>query len=162
MNLQQRLLSEAAQALPRFEQESILVRYLKNRNRTGNISPEALEILNVLNQKRALNTELSQPLFSSGTTQSDSRFATLTVITKLHEQVLGSLLQNGTFSRNDIAADTGLRLQSCCGRVNELIAMGFIEVMGVAKDARSNRSVELLSLTVAGYDAAKPRTSDEK
>jgi hypothetical protein len=53
-------------------------------------------------------------------------------------------LQVEPLTRAELAAKTGLRLSSVCGRCNELLKAGRIFVSGTALDEETNRNVEIL------------------
>lgn len=51
-------------------------------------------------------------------------------------------------TRNEIERKSGYkyRINAICGRVNELIALGLIKVVGVKKDALTNKETEILKV----------------
>ncbi len=55
--------------------------------------------------------------------------------------VLGCVGMNGVMTRAEIAAHTGMRLSSVCGRVNELIDRKLLEEFGTVKDKVSGKEV---------------------
>jgi predicted transcriptional regulator len=54
------------------------------------------------------------------------------------------LRAKGPLSRHDISKIGYIPLQSVCGRVNELLSMGFLEVVGEKSDENTEREVELV------------------
>jgi Winged helix-turn-helix DNA-binding len=72
-------------------------------------------------------------------------FRKLAHITKKHQLILDTLEVEPDLSRRELANKTGLRLQSVCGRVNELIGDGLVRVSGKSFDKSSGRDVETLS-----------------
>jgi hypothetical protein len=56
-------------------------------------------------------------------------------------------LETGPKTRSQLSALTGLKLSSVCGRCNELLKLGQVQVVGRAWDSETSRNVELLQLT---------------
>jgi len=66
---------------------------------------------------------------------------------KRHGQVMNCLLESEfPLSRKQISIKSGLTLQSVCGRANELIKMGAIEVCSSVYDCETEREVETLGI----------------
>lgn len=57
-----------------------------------------------------------------------------------------SKLKKREMTRKELAESTGLRIQSVCGRVNELLSSGEIEVVGTKWDSDTERKVEVLGV----------------
>jgi len=64
-------------------------------------------------------------------------------------------LKNGPLTRNEIAETIDRRLSSVCGRINELLRDGLVEVVGTTQDSETDREVEVLgrkSLDIGGLE----------
>lgn len=71
---------------------------------------------------------------------------THTTLSHLHTKILAAL-EEGSFTRRELAERTDISVQSVCGRVNELIKSGQVYVNGTKWDADTQRSVQTLALT---------------
>jgi len=76
--------------------------------------------------------------------ESYQRFLDDNDLTQIHHCILSTLDECPAMSRTQISNHTGIRLQTICARVNELIKLGKIRVEGTIKDGGSHRNVETL------------------
>lgn len=65
---------------------------------------------------------------------------------KLHAKIVEAMRDGAVYTRRQIAGLTGIETSSVAGRVNELIADGFIQVLGKAKCPVTGRMVETIAL----------------
>lgn len=68
------------------------------------------------------------------------------VVSKSHEAILNQLDQGVPLSRADIHSFTGISITSLCGRMDELMKRGQIEVAGSKVDPVTNRKVTTYKL----------------
>lgn len=66
----------------------------------------------------------------------------------LRQKVKEFIQHSNGITRSGIAAATGIRLSSVCGRVAELLASGEIEEAGTIEDAETGKTVYLLKARV--------------
>ncbi len=102
---------------------------------------------------REVQRMLSDPSYGSGAisfpvknlTKALSLKATRSTKSQCHALIV-SKLKKGEMTRRELAEATGLRLHSVCGRVNELMSSGEVEVVGTKWDSDTERNVELLGV----------------
>lgn len=61
-------------------------------------------------------------------------------------EILAFLVTTSGATRAEIAEATDIALSSVCGRINELLASGEVEVSGTKKDLNSGRQVEIVKI----------------
>jgi len=62
----------------------------------------------------------------------------------MQEKILDLLCDNVPRTRKEIRDATGLELSSVCGRINSLIALGVLSVVGYCLDKKTNKRQELI------------------
>lgn len=82
----------------------------------------------------------------TNTTKKRSYVQTKPTAPSTRERVLAYITSNTGVSRNEIAFDTELAINSVCGRVNELLKSEDIVVSGEKYDSKTKRNVQILSL----------------
>lgn len=80
-------------------------------------------------------------------TRSESLEITRETAATRRQQILDALFMSPPLSRSELAAKTGMRLSSVCGRVNELLDEGRIVVDGTTYDPATQRHVETLTIS---------------
>lgn len=151
-------LTEALSDLSESEKLTLLRRHFKRKLKRGDtLSEESTHLMNQVFQEYAKRTESNNDSYPTGSsTKSISRNLSIGNLTPLHLRILKTLQSSGSLSRSDISIISRLSLQSTCARVNELVALGLIEVVGIKHDYITKRKVELLYLTQDGEGTIQP------
>lgn len=79
-------------------------------------------------------------------TKLESYIATLPTASACEQKILDALYMSLPKSREELAAATGLRLSTVCGRVTPMLAQNRLVVAGRIWNAQSHRNVETISL----------------
>lgn len=155
-------LTQALDTLSSNEKLTLLRRHFKKKIKSGTpLAEDDISLMNQVFQEYAKSTESKNDAYPTGhSTRSQSRNVSVGGLTSLHKSILTSLLTNGAMSRSDLSIHTRIRLQSVCARTNELIALGFVEVIGVKHDSRTQRNVEMLYITTSGDHFLNPPTDE--
>lgn len=156
-------LTQALDTLSSTEKLTLLRRHFKKKIKSGTPLAEAdLSLMNAVFQEYAKLSEESNDNYPTGnSTKSQSRSIAKGSINEHHKSVLKAFNEGGSQSRTDLSIVTGLPLQSICARVNELVALGYIEVIGVKKCQKTERCVEMLFITPSGDVFMNPPKEQE-
>lgn len=81
-------------------------------------------------------------------TREESLARTLESIGEKQATIYRCLMMHRGLTRQQIAKETGFRLSTVCGRVNEMLAppLNLLEVTGRQYDPDTNRNVEVISI----------------
>ena len=156
-------LNQALDTLSNTEKLTLLRRHFKKKIKSGTPLAEAdLSLMNAVFQEYAKLSEESNDNYPTGhSTKSISRSISKGSINEHHKSVLKAFNEGGSQSRTDLSIVTGLPLQSICARVNELVALGYVEVIGVKKCQKTERCVEMLFITPSGDVFMNPPKEQE-
>ncbi len=62
---------------------------------------------------------------------------------KMRQRVYDHLLRHGPLTNEQIARDTGIRLQTVCARVNKLCSLGLVADSGIRRPGDSGRAAKV-------------------
>lgn len=156
-------LTQALDTLSNIEKLTLLRRHFKKQiKRSAPMSEADLSLMNAVFQEYAKLSEESNDNYPTGSsTKSISRSTSKSNLNPHHKSILKAFNEGGSQSRTDLSIVTGLPLQSICARVNELVAIGYLEVIGVKKCQRTERCVEMLFITPSGDVFINPPKEQE-
>jgi hypothetical protein len=157
-------LTQALDTLSSIEKLTLLRRHFKKQiKKSAPLSEADLTLMNAVFQEYAKLSEESNDNYPTGSsTKSMSRNLSKGSINEHHKSVLKAFNEGGSQSRTDLSIVTGLPLQSICARVNELVALGYVEVIGVKKCHKTERCVEMLFITPSGDVFMNPPKQEQE